>query len=128
MAAGAQPEGWLLVQRNESYPKSRRLLRPPEFREVYDKGIRLPCSCFVAFCLKTMQTEGPKFGFTTPRALGKSTVRNRMRRRVRETFRKRLWRMNPHWRIVVNLRRQALDAPQSLIDLDVEKVFARCRD
>lgn len=111
----------------QSFPKSRRLLRPTEFREVYDKGAKVPTGCFVAFCLRTSSADGPKLGFTTPRALGKSTARNRMRRRVRETFRRRLSALGPQWRIVVNLRRAALDAPQPRIDGDVEKVLSRCR-
>jgi RNase P protein component len=50
-----------------------------------------------------------------------------MRRRVRETFRRRLAGLGPHWRIVINLRRAALDAPQHQMDQDVEKVISRCK-
>ena len=87
----------------------------------------MPASCFVAFCLRAADQDGPKLGFTTPRALGKSTARNRMRRRVRETFRRRLSLLAPQWRIVINLRRAALSAPQLQIDQDVEKVISRCK-
>jgi ribonuclease P protein component len=110
-----------------SFPKSRRLLRPREFRQVYDQGAKVPSSCFVAFCLSTGAPDGPKIGFTTPKALGKATARNRMRRRVRETFRRQLAGLGPNWRIVVNLRRAALDAPQSQIELDVQRVISRCK-
>lgn len=110
------------------FPKQRRLLKPSEFRHVYDNGFRVPSACFVAFCLKGDAADGPKLGFTTTRALGKSTVRNRMKRRVRETIRRRLAQLGPHWRIVWNLRRASLAAPQAVLDSEVERVFRRCKD
>ena len=84
------------------------------------------CRTFVAFCWKAAVADGPKTGFTTPRALGKAVKRNRMRRRLRETVRRRLARLGPEWRIVWNLRRPALDAPQDVLDSEVERVFERC--
>ncbi|MGJ5814744.1 ribonuclease P protein component [Paludibaculum fermentans] len=117
----SRPDGTRLT-----LPKSRRLLKSVEFRQVYDNGFKVPCPCFVAFCWKSSQPDGPKIGFTAPRALGKATVRNRMKRRVRETIRRRLPMLGAHWHIVVNLRRTSLTAPQSQLDSDVEKVFARC--
>jgi ribonuclease P protein component len=113
-----------------AFPKSRRLLRPAEFRTVYDRGFKVPSSCFVAFCWKEPAgpdaAQGPRVGFTTPRALGKAVARNRMRRRVREVVRTRLGSVPPPWRIVWNLRRAALSAPSAQLASEVEKVLARC--
>jgi ribonuclease P protein component len=113
-----------------SFPKSRRLLRPTDFRVVYDRGFKVPCSCFVAFCWKDPagpeQAKGPLVGFTAPRALGKAVARNRMKRRVREVIRKRLHLLDPAWRIVWNLRRAARLAPLAQIESEVEKVLTRC--
>lgn len=121
------PEG---VPPGARFPKSRRLLRPPDFRSVYDRGCKVPCSCFVAFCWKEPagqeSAQGPRIGFTAPRALGKAVVRNRVKRRVREVVRKRLSLIHPAWRIVWNLRRAALSAPLAQIESEVEKVLARC--
>jgi RNase P protein component len=49
-----------------------------------------------------------------------------MRRRLREVVRSQLVRLDPAWRIVWNLRRGALSAPQSQLVAEVEKVIARC--
>jgi ribonuclease P protein component len=65
-------------------------------------------------------------GFTTPRALGKAVVRNRIRRRVREAVRLRLDELNPQCWIVINPRRKALDAPFTQIEKEIEKLFLRC--
>lgn len=117
------PEG---SPRRHSFPKSRRLLRPAEFRQVYDQGFRVACRCFVAFCWQSAEADGPRVGFTTTRALGKATKRNRMRRRLRELVRQNLDRLDPRWRIVWNLRRDALTAPREVIESEVGKVLQRC--
>ena len=70
--------------------------------------------------------DGPKIGFTLPRAIGKAVVRNRIRRRVREAVRFHLERLNPQWSIVFNPRRKALDAPLTELKKEVERLFLGC--
>jgi ribonuclease P protein component len=53
-------------------------------------------------------------------------VRNRIKRRVREAVRLQLDRLNPQWSIVINPRRQALDAPTPDLQREVERLFLRC--
>ena len=72
------------------------------------------------------EREGPRIGFTVPRALGNAVVRNRIRRRVREAVRAQLDRLNPQWTIVINPRRKAFDAPMPEILREVERLFQRC--
>jgi ribonuclease P protein component len=81
----------------------------------------------VAFCWKSPQADGPKVGFTTPRALGKAVARNRMRRRLRELVRLHLPTLAPEWRIVWNLRRGALEASPTRLAGEVARVFERCK-
>ncbi len=110
------------------------MLKSSQFRQIYDAGFRVPSQCFVAFCWRAPEADGvpeadgPKIGFTAPRVLGKATLRNRMKRRLRETIRRELWRLAPRWRIVWNLRRAALTAPQTQLQSEVERVFERCKD
>jgi ribonuclease P protein component len=93
---------------------------------VYDRGTRYSCFLFAAFCVREPDAGGPRIGFTTPRALGKAVVRNRIRRRVREAVRLHLDRLGPHWSIVINPRKKALDAPFPDILREVERLFLRC--
>lgn len=109
-----------------SFPKSRRLLRSREFREVYEKGMRIANPYFAAFCLAREGSAGPRVGFTVPRALGKAVRRNRIKRRLREVVRHQLWRLGPRWDIVFNPRRLAHDAPIDALRQEVEKLFLRC--
>ena len=81
---------------------------------------------FAAFCVREPQPDGPKIGFTVPRAIGKAVVRNRIKRRVREAVRSALDRLSPQWSIVINPRRKAFDAPMPELRREVEKFFLRC--
>jgi ribonuclease P protein component len=93
---------------------------------VYDHGTRFSGSLFAAFCVRESEPDGPHIGFTTPRALGKAVVRNRIKRRVREAVRLYLDRLNPQWSIVINPRRKALDASTQELQREVERLFLRC--
>jgi ribonuclease P protein component len=70
--------------------------------------------------------DGPRVGFTTPRALGKAVVRNRIRRRVREAVRLRLDHLSSQCSIVINPRRKALEAPFAELEREVERLFRHC--
>jgi ribonuclease P protein component len=101
-------------------------LRSKDFRRVYDTGFRYSGPYFAAFCLSEPPSDGPRVGFTLPRAVGKAVVRNRIRRRLREAVRCYLDRLDPQWSIVFNPRRKALEAPFPELRREVEKVFLRC--
>jgi len=108
------------------FPKRVRLLRSKDFRRVYDEGTRHSSPLFAAFCVREPQPDGPRIGFTVPRAVGKAVVRNRIKRRFRETVRGLLDRLNPQWSIVINPRRKAFDAPIEMLQREVERLFLRC--
>jgi len=76
--------------------------------------------------LREPAADGPRIGFTVPRAIGKAVVRNRIRRRVREAVRFYLDRLNPQCSIVINPRRKAFDAPMAEIRREIEALFLRC--
>lgn len=111
----------------QSFPKSARILRKVDFRRVYDGGRRITGPYFAAFCLAGSGGAGPRIGFTTPRALGKSVVRNRIKRRIREAVRRQLNELEPEWEIVINPRRAALDAPFAELSREVARLFSRCK-
>jgi ribonuclease P protein component len=113
--------------RDETFPKSARLLKPVEYRKVYDQGWRYTCAIFTAFCLHTGSDSETRFGFTLPRAVGKANVRNRIKRRMRETVRRMRSEFPLGYWVVLNPRRAAFDAPIENIQRELERVASRCR-
>jgi len=100
---------------------------------VYEHGARYSGPYFAAFYARQLddsdgRSGGPKIGFTVPRALGGSVVRNRIKRRVREAVRQRLDQLSPQWEIVFNPRRAAMDSPFTDLTREVEKLFLRCNN
>jgi ribonuclease P protein component len=112
--------------RDETFPKSVRILRASEFRKVYDQGWRYTCPMFSAFCLATGSGDEARFGFTLPRAVGKANVRNRIKRRMRDIVRRMRQEFPPGLWIVVNPRRSSYDAPLSMIQREFERLASRC--
>src|SRR5437588_6580015 len=90
--------------------KSARILKASDFRKVYQQGMRIAGQYFAAFCAEMSRTggEGPRLGFTLPRAFGKAVSRNRAKRRLREAFRVRLQDLGPQRDILINPRRTVL--------------------
>jgi len=83
---------------------------------------------FAAFCLRSSETECPaRFGFTTPRAVGKSVVRNRLKRRMREAVRRHLPNFPQRCSFVFNPRRTVLDAPFEELCSEIGRIAERCR-
>ncbi|MCS6954216.1 MAG: ribonuclease P protein component [Bryobacterales bacterium] len=109
-----------------AFPKEVRLLRRADFERVYKEGFRIAGPYFAAFCLRRPGQGGPKVGLTAPRSLGKSTVRNRIKRRLREAVRLNLWRLGPEWAVVFHPRLSVLEASFEELQHEVRRVFSRC--
>jgi len=111
------------------FPKTARILRTVDFRKTYNEGKRFTGRCFAAFCLRVQRDrdQGPRLGFTVPRAFGKAVLRNRVKRRIREALRMRLPEVAPEWDIVINPRRPAIAAPVDELRREVDRLVAQCR-
>ena len=106
---------------------------------MYEHGTRYSGPYFAAFYARQVDSGqngaevpvrvgGPRIGFTLPRAIGGSVVRNRIKRRVREAVRQRLDQLSPEWEIVFNPRRAAMDSPFGSLTSEIEKLFRRCNN
>ena len=109
-------------QPSQSFPKSLRLLRRPDFRKVYEEGRRRS----VRICTIFFRSNGlaiTRLGITTPAALGNSVVRNRIRRRLREVYRLNQSQIPPGWDVVVNPRPPVAAMPMAALTREFIRLF-----
>jgi len=107
---------------SQAFPKSFRLLRRGEFRRVYDEGRRRSawlCTIFV----RPNGLPQSRFGVTTPARLGKAVLRNRLKRRLREVFRRHRAHLPGGWDILVNPRESVAKVPFRTLEGEVLRLF-----
>ncbi len=111
-AEGAAPP------RDERFPKAVRLLQRREFLEVQDKGHKVPSECLLGL----VRPNGRPFsrvGLTISSKVGNAVVRARLRRLLRELFRKRRGQWPTGLDVVLVVRQSARDVSFS----DMSRAF-----
>jgi ribonuclease P protein component len=98
---GAQALGGLTLQ-GQSLPRAARLRKRPQFKQIYEQGLRVAGKSLVLFVtlrvadpakasapLPDPHTTAPaRLGITVTKRVGPSVLRNRARRVVREAYRR----------------------------------------
>lgn len=108
----------------QTFPKNLRLLRRAEFRRVYDEGQRRSAPLCTVF-FKPNGLALTRLGITTPRAVGNAVERNRVRRRLREIFRRNRSGLARGWDVVLNPRSKVLGVPFVTLEREVLSLFPR---
>ena len=78
------------------------------FRHIYRKGKAAVRPGMVVYCIKTKRPRS-RLGVTVSKKLGKAVVRNRVRRRLRELFRRSAHRFNASYDVILVGRARAVD-------------------
>jgi ribonuclease P protein component len=107
---------------SRSFPKYLRLLRRIEFRRVYEQGRRRRAPLCTAF----YQANGllySRVGITVPRALGRSVLRNRVKRRLREVFRLNRGALPGGWDIVLNPGQRVAEVPFARLEEEILRLL-----
>ena len=69
------------------FPKANRLVNEEDFSRVYKNGLKVNEGVFAFYLLEKKQ-DGPRIGIVAPKYLGNAAERNRVKRIIRESFRK----------------------------------------
>lgn len=72
---------------HKSFTKENRLITEKDFSRVYRDGRRFEGDFFV-FNLLDKEEGKPRIGIVTPKGIGSAVERNRVKRIIRESFRK----------------------------------------
>lgn len=102
--------------------RAQRLRDRRDFAAVYRRGRPYRSELLI---LRAVSTGRPlsRFGFTTAKTLGNAVVRNRLKRRLRESVRS--LDVPPGWDVVVNARRGAGLADFRRLRAQVEDLLIR---
>jgi ribonuclease P protein component len=79
----------------ESFRPEDRIRRRAEFLTLQRHGIRAQSPHFVVYAMRISEPAVTRLGVTVSRRIGSAVVRNRIKRRVRECFRRTLRAMMP---------------------------------
>jgi ribonuclease P protein component len=105
-------------------PKQERLTKRAQYTSVYREGKSWADSLLVMRALPN-GLDLSRCGLAVSRKVGKATVRNRVRRRLREIL--RLTLLKPGWDIVFIARMPAADASYAELKKSVEYLVSRAR-
>jgi ribonuclease P protein component len=118
-SSGAEPreESVSLPEAREFFTKGCRLTRPAEFRRVYRNGVKSRRTFGLLFSLKSADgSAGPRLGVTVTRKEGGAVVRNRLKRKMREAFRRTRGELPAAWEFVVNMNARVLTMPPDILE------------
>ncbi len=110
---------------DESFARHHRLRQRREFLLVYGEGSKAHGRLAVIFRRRRGDAGPWRLGITATRRLGKAVVRNRLRRRIREIFRRRHPRPPDGWDFVVNLKHPAVEASYEELLREIDRLLAR---
>ncbi|WP_434385080.1 ribonuclease P protein component [Melittangium boletus] len=100
--------------RDERFPKASRLLKRREFLEVQEKGQKLPADCLLGLARPNGRPYS-RVGLTISSKVGNAVERARLRRLLRECFRKRQGQWPPGVDVVLVVRQSAKDASFAVV-------------
>ena len=108
----------------ETFPRDDRLRKRRDFEECYASGIRVSGRHLQVFFLPS--AGAVRLGLSVPRRVGTAPSRNRVRRRLREIFRRNRGAFQGRGgRLVVNVRPSAPAASFQELSGDFLSVIAR---
>lgn len=108
----------------ETFSRDDRLRKRRDFEECYASGIRVSGRHLQVFLLPG--GGGLKLGLSVPRRVGIAVTRNRVRRRLREIFRRNRSSLSgPGGHLVVNVRKSAGEATFADLSADLLETAGR---
>jgi ribonuclease P protein component len=100
------------------------LKRNNDFRRLYSKGKSAATPLFVVYCRKNGRGTS-RLGVTVSTKLGNAVVRNRIRRRLRETYRLNEGAFAPGYDIVIVARHAVREAAFPKLRQDLLRLASR---
>ncbi len=114
VARGSRPEG---PETDQRFPRAYRLTTRRQFVEVYRRGLKARRPSFTVFGLPN-DLDGCRIGLTVTRRAGTAVVRNRIKRVLRDVFRRHRDELPVAMDLVVNGESSMLSMSAERIERD----------
>jgi ribonuclease P protein component len=111
---------------DERFPKQRRIRKRPEFLDVQGCGRKAHSRFFVGLFVPGAEGE-TRIGITAARRVGPAVIRNRVKRIVREAFRRDTMALPQGIDIVIVAREAASSSESRLLREDLATLGRRVR-
>ena len=118
--------------RDERFSREFRLRSSASFQRVRRTGKRRQGRFVTLLFARAAQANGvdpapARVGFSVSKRVGDAVTRNRVKRRLREVVRRRLWQVAPGWDMILTARPEAASADYTALRTDVEMLFTQAR-
>ena len=97
-----------MTGQDESFGKEERLTKTHQFKRVYNQGKSVANNLVVLYVLKKSNDQQRRVGFSVSKKIGKAVVRNKVKRRLKEVYRRHKNRLISGIDLVV-IARQGID-------------------
>lgn len=111
----------------ERFPRRARLCRREEFRAAFARGVRVRSGRFQGVVVRN-DLGHPRLGLAVGRKVGGAVQRNRVKRRLRELFRRHRERLPVPVDVVVIPLPGAAELDFATFEAQVLALWDRCRD
>ncbi|MCR4430274.1 MAG: ribonuclease P protein component [Tepidanaerobacteraceae bacterium] len=101
-----------------------RLTKNFEFKNVYRAGRRFSCPYFNIY-IKKNNLEATRLGVSISRKIGKSVVRNRIKRRIKEAFRRNMNSIKKGFDIVISVKKEMIQLDYESIKREMKNILKR---
>jgi ribonuclease P protein component len=113
-----------LLCRAESLPRRERLTRRSDYLRAYKEGKRWTSGLFVCYVVR-QAGQGRKLGCAVSRKVGRAVVRNRVKRYIREVYRKHRSRLMDDIHLVVVALAPSGDAGYDECAAALQRIFQK---
>lgn len=112
----------MTLKGTERLPKSARLLKRAEFLKLSRTGAKLQSASFIVISSTNHRSES-RLGITVSGKVGNAVIRNRIKRQVREFFRRCRAGLRPGTDILVIARKGAVGLAAPGIESELGRAF-----
>lgn len=114
---------------DERFRRANHLRSPRDFQRVRARGRRYGGEWLTLHVARQDGAEpGPtRVGFSVSKRVGGAVVRNRVKRRLRESIRRQISQLHMGWDIIVSARPQAAQAEYATLDAELRALCQRAR-